>query len=91
MLNTALSVVKSTTLWILTFVVLVAAWYADAGVLNAAMDLNLNALKTACSFLPGTDVGDKVESALRALGSEKALLFLEVKLLLSLPAWLWRL
>jgi hypothetical protein len=58
------------------FVLIVAAWFWDASLLTKAADENLRLLKAASSLLP-QDWPDKVESALRIFGADRALLLVE--------------
>lgn len=56
--------------------VIIAAWWWDASLLTAVADDNLEVLKTITGALP-RDWGSKVESALRILGADRALLLIE--------------
>ena len=58
------------------FAIIVAAWWWDASLLTAAADANLQLIKIVTSKLP-FDWGSKVESALRLLGADRALLLIE--------------
>lgn len=58
------------------FVIIIAIWWWDATLLTAAADGNLYLLKTVTGTLPG-DWGSKLESALRILGADRALLLIE--------------
>jgi hypothetical protein len=58
------------------FVIIVAAWWWDASLLTAAVDENLQLIKTITGVLP-FDWGSKVESALRIFGADRALLLIE--------------
>ena len=57
------------------FVIIVAAWWWDASLLTAAADENLQLVKTVTGILP-FDWGNKVESALRIFGADRALLLI---------------
>lgn len=58
------------------FVIIVATWWWDAGLLTAAADENLRLIKTVTGVLP-FDWGSKTESALRIFGADRALLLIE--------------
>src|SRR5262250_3143951 len=58
------------------FGIIVAAWWWNASLLTAAADANLQLIKIVTSKLP-FDWGNKVESALRIFGADRALLLIE--------------
>ena len=58
------------------FIVLVVAWWWDAGLITAAADENLWVIKLVTGTLP-FDWGAKTESALRIFGADRALLLIE--------------
>jgi hypothetical protein len=58
------------------FAIIVVIWWWDAALLTAAADGNLYLLKTVTGTLPG-DWASKLESALRILGADRALLLIE--------------
>ena len=58
------------------FAIIVAAWWWDAAVLTAAADANLQIIKIVTGKLP-FGWGSKVESALRIVGADRALLLIE--------------
>jgi len=58
------------------FVLIIALWLWDASVLTLAVDENLRLVKAVTSLLP-LDWANKVESALRMFGADRALLLME--------------
>ena len=58
------------------FAIIVAIWWWNAFFLTAAADQNLRLIKILTSALP-FDWGNKVESALRIFGADRALLLVE--------------
>ena len=58
------------------FVLMIAVWFWDALLLTVAADANLRLVKAVTSLLP-LDWPSKVESALRILGADRALLLIE--------------
>jgi len=58
------------------FVIIVAAWLWDASLLTTAADGNLRLVKAVTHLLP-PDWGNKLESALRMFGADRALLLVE--------------
>jgi hypothetical protein len=58
------------------FVLMIAVWFWDASPLTVAADANLRLVKAVTSFLP-LDWPSKVESVLRILGADRALLLIE--------------
>ena len=58
------------------FVLIIVLWLWDASVLTLAADENLRLVKAVTSLLP-LDWANKVESALRMFGADRALLLTE--------------
>ena len=58
------------------FVLMIAVWFCDASLLTTAADANLRLVKAVTSLLP-LDWPSKVESVLRILGADRALLLIE--------------
>jgi hypothetical protein len=58
------------------FVLMIAVWFWDASLLTVAADANLRLVKAVTSPLP-LDWPSKVESILRILGADRALLLIE--------------
>lgn len=73
---------KGTAL-IAAFALIVVVWFRDAALLTETADGNLWIIKTATGLLPG-DWPNRVESALRMFGADRALLLTEAVLLAKL-------
>jgi hypothetical protein len=73
---------KGTAL-VAAFALIVVVWFWDAALLTETADGDLSMIKTATGILPG-DWPSRVESALRMLGADRALLLTEAVLLAKL-------
>lgn len=73
---------KGTAL-VAAFALIVVVWFWDAALLTETADGNLWMIKAATGILPG-DWPNKVESALRVFGADRALLLTEAVLLAKL-------
>ncbi len=77
---------KSGTIGFLSFVLaiasIVAVWAYDSSYLNTLMDWNLASIKWVAAQIP--IYGDKMESALRFLAGEKALILIEFGLVFKI-------
>ena len=58
------------------FVLIIVVWFWDASLLTMAADENLRVIKIVTGVLPA-DWASKIESALRILGADRALLLIE--------------
>jgi hypothetical protein len=75
------------TITIASIALVVIVWYQFPSVLVSMFDTNVAIVKTGTAIL-GEDYGPMTESALRALSVEKAMIFIEVSLVLKVVVWL---